>query len=180
MLQVTIKGGELYNSKTNEFITVPTTTLNLEHSLLSISKWESRWCKPFISKEPKTLKETIDYIRCMTITQNVDPNIYSFVDMAIINDINGYIEHPMTATTITDNSKKSSREIITSELIYCWMTLLGIPYDPCQKWHLNRLLMLINVCRLKSQKPKKMSKSEIFEQNRALNAARRAKLNSKG
>jgi hypothetical protein len=135
--------------------------------------------KPFLSKEPKTAAETIDYIKCMTITQNVNPRVYNSLTNKNIEDINEYIDKPMTATTFSSENKVGSREIITSELIYYWMFSLNIPME-CQKWHLNRLLTLIRVCNIKNQPPKKMSRREIASRNAQLNTARRKKLNSKG
>lgn len=178
MLLLTIPPIEMFNEKTSEFVYSKETKISLEHSLVSLSKWESRWNKPFLSKDNKTLEETIDYIRCMTITQNVDPEVYFRLTDENINTINKYIESPMTATTFSDNGH-SSREIITSELIYYWMISLNIPME-CQKWHLNRLLTLIRVCNIKNAPAKKMSRREIMNRNAALNAARRKKLNSTG
>ena len=178
MLLLTIPPIEMFNEKTDEFVYSKETKISLEHSLVSLSKWESRWNKPFLSKDNKTLEETIDYIRCMTITQNVDPEVYFRLTDENINTINKYIESPMTATTFSDNGH-SSREIITSELIYYWMISLNIPME-CQKWHLNRLLTLIRVCNIKNAPAKKMSRREIMNRNAALNAARRKKLNSTG
>ena len=168
----------MFNEKTSEFVYSKETKISLEHSLVSLSKWESRWNKPFLSKDNKTLEETIDYIRCITITQNVDPEVYFRLTDENTNTINKYIESPMTATTFSDNGH-SSREIITSELIYYWMISLNIPME-CQKWHLNRLLTLIRVCNIKNAPAKKMSRREIMNRNAALNAARRKKLNSTG
>ena len=178
MLLLTIPPIEMFNEKTCEFVYSKETKISLEHSLVSLSKWESRWNKPFLSKDNKTLEETIDYIRCMTITQNVDPEVYFRLTDENINTINKYIESPMTATTFSDNGH-SSREIITSELIYYWMISLNIPME-CQRWHLNRLLTLIRVCNIKNAPAKKMSRREIMDRNAALNAARRKKLNSTG
>lgn len=178
MLLLTIPPIEMFNEKTDEFVYSKEIKISLEHSLVSLSKWESRWNKPFLSKDNKTLEETIDYIRCMTITQNVDPEVYFRLTDENINTINKYIESPMTATTFSDNGH-SSREIITSELIYYWMISLNIPME-CQKWHLNRLLTLIRVCNIKNAPAKKMSRREIMNRNAALNAARRKKLNSTG
>ena len=178
MLLLTIPPIEMFNEKTSEFVYSKETKISLEHSLVSLSKWESRWNKPFLSKDNKTLEETIDYIRCMTITQNVDPEVYFRLTDENINTINKYIESPMTATTFSDNGH-SSREIITSELIYYWMISLNIPME-CQKWHLNRLLTLIRVCNIKNAPAKKMSRREIMNRNAALNAARRKQLNTKG
>lgn len=179
MLIITIPSQELFNDKTQEFVSSKECTISLEHSLVSISKWESKWNKPFLSKEQKTIEQTLDYIKCMTITQNVDPNIYNFLTQKNIEDINTYIDKPMTATTFPDSNNRNSREIITSELIYYWMITLNIPME-CQKWHLNRLLTLIRVCNVKNTPSKNMSRKEIMSTNAALNAARRKKLNSKG
>ena len=173
MLQITIPPGEMWDEMRNEFVSTKGQTLTLEHSLVSLSKWESKWHKPFLSKEPKTQIETIDYIKCMTLTQNVDPNIYQFITRDNINEINSYIDNPMTATTFSDReNKKPNRNIITAEIIYYWMIALNVPME-CQKWHLNRLLTLIKVCDIKNQPDKKMSRNEVLSRNKALNAARR-------
>lgn len=181
MLEITIEPGEMYNQETNEFFfPMPAKTLTLEHSLVSISKWESTWCKPFLTKTDKTFEESIDYIRCMTLTQNVDPDIYKFIDGSAMDKIRKYIEAPMTATTFTKNdSKVTNREIVTSEIIYYWMIAFNIPVE-FQKWHLNRLLTLINVCNIKNQPQKKMGRKDQFARQRALNAARRQSLNTTG
>jgi len=180
MLTVTLPAKEIYDEEKEEFSSTREQILQLEHSLVSLSKWESKWQKPFLSKEDKTYEETIDYIRCMTMTQNVDQSLYNYIDGDIIGVVNEYIDNPMTATTF---SKKSSgginREIITAEVIYYWMVTFNIPME-CQKWHLNRLLTLINVCNIKNQPTKKMSKRDIAAQNRAINAARKSRLNSRG
>ena len=180
MLKITIPSREMFNEKTQEFFHVHEYTIQLEHSLVSVSKWESKWNKPFLDKKEKTREETIDYIKCMTLTQNVDPNTYNLLTKENIIEINKYISSPMTATTFhEDPNKKGSGEIITSEIIYYWMISLNIPFE-CQKWHLNRLLTLIKVCSIKQQPPKKMSKRDVMSRNAALNAARRKQLNSKG
>jgi len=180
MLIITIPGGELFNDQTQEFLTVKEQTLQLEHSLVSLSKWESKWQKSFLHSREKTFEETIDYIKCMTITQNVDPIIYNRLTTSNIEQINNYISAPMTATTFSNiQNTTRSNEIITAELIYYWMISLNIPME-CQKWHLNRLLTLIRVCNIKSTPPKKMKRREIMSRNAALNAARRKQLNSKG
>lgn len=181
MLRLTIPAREFYIEETNEFITTKEQTLQLEHSLVSLSKWESKWCKSFISsREEKTREETIDYIKCMTITQNVDPSVYTYLTQDNINKVLEYINAPMTATFFSDDKTgKTNREPITSELIYYWMVSLQIPFK-CEKWHLNRLITLIRVCNLKNQPPKKMSKRDIMSRNARLNAARRQKHNTKG
>ena len=181
MLQITIPASEQWDEKKNEFVGVSKEqTLQLEHSLVSLSKWESKWCKSFFSKQEKTYEETLDYIKCMTLTQNVKPEVYNFLTRENIEQINKYIEAPRTATCFYDDkTSKASRETITSELIYYWMITLNIPFE-CQKWHLNRLLTLIRVCNIKNQPPKKMSRREIMSRNAALNAARRKQLNTRG
>lgn len=180
MLTINIPAREFFDEETQTFLTTKEQTLQLEHSLISISKWESKWQKPFLSmNEKKTSEETIDYIKCMTITKNVDPNVYNYLSKDLINKINKYIESPMTATTFSDNTKGRSREIITSELIYYWMISLNIPME-CQQWHINKLLTLIRVCNVKNTPPKKMSRKEIANRYASLNAARRSKLHSKG
>lgn len=180
MLHITIPAAEQFDEDKQEFIVTKEQTLCLEHSLVSLSKWESKWGKPFLSKEIKTFEETADYVRCMTITQNVDPNVYNFMTNGNIEEVNKYIAAPMTATWFAeDKGGKSNRETITSELIYYWMISLNIPFE-CQKWHLNRLLTLVRVCNTKNQPPKKMSQRDVMSRNAALNAARRKQLNSRG
>lgn len=180
MLQITIPATEQWDENTQEFIYTAERTLQLEHSLISISKWESKWNKPFISKEEKTEEETIDYIKCMTLSQNVDPSVYNFIPNDIRKEIKKYIDAPMTATHFRDvKNGKTSSEQTTSELIYYWMISFNIPFK-CEKWHLNRLLTLINVCERKNQSPKKMSQKAIMSQNASLNAARKRRLNTRG
>ena len=181
MLQITIPANELWDESKEEFIQVKETTLELEHSLVSLSKWESKWCKPFLTKNNKSDEEMLDYIRCMTITPKVKPEIYYALTRDNITQINDYINAPMTATWFSDDKqKRGSREIITSEIIYYWMIALNIPFE-CKKWHLNRLLTLIKVCNIKNDpNPKKMSKKSIMSRNAALNAARRKQFETKG
>lgn len=180
MLQITIPAARLWDERNERFIRTKEQTLQLEHSLVSISKWESKWRKPFLSKTKKTTEETIDYIRCMTLTQNVNPNVYFALTNENIKQVDDYIDAPMTATTFNENqSGKNNREIITAELVYYWMISLGIPVK-FDKWHINRLLTLIRVCNIKNQPPKKMSQSEIMRRNTELNAARRKQFNTKG
>ena len=180
MFQLSIPGAEYWDEQKQEFIYKKPVVLQLEHSLVSLSKWESKWNKAFLSKGEKTNEETLDYIKCMTITQNVNPDVYARLTTKNFEEINAYIDAPMTATTFgEDKSKKSNKEIITAELIYYWMIALNIPFE-CQKWHLNRLLALIRVCDIKNSPPKKMSKKEIMSRNAALNEARKKQLNTRG
>lgn len=180
MLQITIPATEQWDELNQEFVHTKEQTLRLEHSLVSLSKWESKWNKAFLTNKEKTNEETLDYVRCMTITQNVDPNVYRCLSRTNIEEINDYIAAPMTATYFSnENQGGVNRETVTSELIYYWMITLNIPFE-CQKWHLNRLITLIKVCDIKNTPPKKMSRGEIMSRNAALNAARRKKFNSKG
>lgn len=180
MLEITIPAGELYNEEINKFIEFKGCKIQLEHSLISLSKWESKWHKPFLKDTEKTPEEILDYIRCMTITQNVDPQAYNFITEEDAIAIKEYIEDPMSATVVTHSaSDPKSSKTVTSELIYYWMIALNIPSE-YQKWHLNRLMKLIEVCNAENAPPKKMSKAEIFRRNRELNEARKAALHSKG
>jgi hypothetical protein len=179
MLKIVIPPNEAFDETTNEFISFKGQTIQIEHSLVSLSKWESKWHKPFLSKGEKTTEETIDYVRCMTITQNVDPNVYKFVTSDNVKSIEAYIDERMTATTFNNPKQTINKSIITAEIIYYWMITFNIPFE-CQKWHLNRLLTLINVCSAKSQPPGKMNKKEIMSRNASLNAARKQALGTKG
>jgi hypothetical protein len=180
MLKITIPAIEQYDEVQNEFVTSKETVLQLEHSLVSLSKWESKWHKPFLTKEDKTTEETIAYVKCMTITQNIPDDVYKNLTNKNVMDVRDYIAAEMTATTFANiDQKVTNREIITSEIIYYLMITLNIPFE-CQKWHLNRLLTLINVCNIKSAPPKKMGKSELMNRNATLNAARKQALNTKG
>ena len=180
MLELTIPRTDLWDERNQRFIPVKEQKLRLEHSLVSLSKWESKWCKVFLSKEQKTYEETIDYIRCMTLTQNVDPLVYQCITNSHIDAVNTYIEAPMTASTVKEEKGGPiNRQQITSELIYYWMTAYHIPFE-CQKWHFNRLMTLIRVCEEKNKPPKKMSKKEIMARNNRLNDERRKKLGTKG
>jgi len=179
VLEITIPN-TYFDQEKQEFITLNNTTLRLEYSLLSISKWEAKWKIPFLSKEEKTYEQTVDFVRCMTLTQNVNPIVYQNLTKDILNEVFLYINDPMTATTIKQTNGKHSREVVTSELVYYWMVALQIPFDPCEKWHFNRLMTLIEVTSIKNQPPKKMGKKKTAQSNAAINAARRARLGSKG
>lgn len=156
-------------------------TIKIEHSLVAIAKWEAKWHVPFLDdKTEKTAEMMLDYIRCMTISQNIDPEVYNNLTEENIKEINEYIDNPMTATWFNDQNKRGGkREVVTSELVYYWMIAQNIPpeYD---KWHFNRLMTLIRVCSEKNAPQKKMSKREIMNQNRALNEARKKAHHTKG
>lgn len=181
MLKITIPETELWDEKTETFVKIEPKELILEHSLESLSEWESKWCKPFYSNKEKTDEENIDYIKCMTINEDVDDFSYLCLTEENIKRIKQYIDAPMTATTFRgENEQKHNRsEVMTNEIIYYYMITLNIPFE-CQKWHLNRLLTLIRVCTIKSKPPKKMSQSEIMRRNSALNEARRKKFRTNG
>lgn len=180
MLRLNLPSQEFYIEKTGEFQYVEGQTIELEHSLFSISKWESKWNKSFLSSSSLTKEETIDYIRCMTLTKDVNPLLYAGIGNDHMELINNYIQAPMTATVINRrNQPAPSRKTITSEVIYYWMISCGIPFE-CQYWHINRLLTLIEVCSAENSPKKKMSKKDIYAQNRALNEARRKAYNTRG
>ncbi len=180
MLEITIPAGEYFDENRNEFVYTKVQTLQLEHSLLSLSKWESKWNKAFLGRKEKTNEELLDYVRCMTITKNVDPGVYYRLTDENYKEINAYIEAPMTATTFNNRKANSTnREVVTSELIYYWMIAFNIPVE-FQKWHLNRLLTLIRVCDIKNSKPQKYSMVDTMKRNAELNAKRRRQLKSKG
>ena len=171
---------ERWDEENEVFIPPVIQTLELEHSLASVSKWEEKWHKPFFSTEEKTNEESIYYIKCMTLNENVDPDVYNHITKYDEAEIYNYMNDPATATTIReDKNPKNSRKIITSELIYCWMTQLNIPFE-CDKWRLNRLIMLIRTCSAENAPSKKMSKKELIERNAAINAANRKRFMSKG
>ena len=180
MLTLRIPKIEYFNQTTNEFLTIDEQTIQLEHSLVSLAKWEAKWKKPFIGNTTKTNKEIFDYIKCMTITQNVNPLTYYHLPNSVLEEINSYIDDSMTATTFKEAKTSNNQdEIITSELIYYWMITLNIPIE-FQKWHLNRLLTFIRVCNIKNSPPKKMSLKDQASETRRLNAERRKMYNTKG
>jgi hypothetical protein len=180
MLRIFVPARQFFDEEKMEFVQIDGYELQLEHSLVSLAKWEAKWCKPFLSKIDKTPEETNDYIRCMTMNQNTHFVAYNLFPQSVVKQVMDYINQPMTATTFANqNDKQTSKEVITAEIVYYWMITFNIPVE-FQKWHLNRLLTLINVCSIKNQPPKKANKKEINARNRALNAERRAKYNTPG
>lgn len=180
MLRLDLPKIELYDQKTNSFYTTEAQQIELEHSLVAVSEWESKWHKAFLTKEPKTSEEMQDYVRCMTLTKDVDPIVYQYLPADASYKINKYIEDPMTATWFRkDEQQRPNRETVTAELIYYWMIQCEIPFE-CQHWHLNKLLTLIHVCDVKNTPAKKMGKGELMRRNSELNALRRSKYHTKG
>lgn len=181
MITIVTPETEAFNDEKEEFYTIPEKRLSFEHSLVSLSKWEQKYEKPFLSSNEKTRQEWLDYIICMELDGLDAIDWVPFLSSQNISDITAYVSKKMTATTIKERSGARSRapRIMTSEVIYAQMVLLGIPFE-CQHWHLNRLLTLIRVCQEDMSPPKKMSQSEILEQNRALNHARLQKYQTRG
>ena len=181
MLQVKVPGREFFDEQTQTFYDTKPCVLKLEHSLLSISKWESKWHKPFLTPledKPISREEMMDYIICMSLSSNIDKEVVLSLSNSDIDKITKYIKNPMTATTFVDRKRSLKKEIITSEIVYYWMVMYNIPFE-CEKWHINRLLTLIRVCTVKMN-TEKMSKKDLYAQNRALNMARRKRLGTKG
>ncbi|NCU31628.1 MAG: hypothetical protein EOM23_01530 [Candidatus Moranbacteria bacterium] len=187
MLTIKIPKRRFWNSDIEEFVNTKEYTLSLEHSLVSVSKWEAKWHVPFISDDKKTQEQTLDYIKFMTLTQNIDDNVYTLLTKENFKEIDDYIANKMTATWFAEpigpKPRPIRKKVITSELIYYWMISLEIPFE-CQKWHLNRLLTLIKVCHEKSKsandKPKSKNKRDILSKNAELNAMRRKQMGTSG
>lgn len=180
MLTFIVEAGEYFNNITEEFIQIPRSVITIEHSLKSIREWESRWKLPFFSDEEKTPEQILDYIRCMTVNKNVDPNAYSFISAATFKRIESYLEDPMNGTKIysnrpQDNKPKAlpKKKKMSSEEVYFQMIALGIPVEWGEKLHFNYLNSLIHVCAIKSNPDKKMTKEESAKYQRQLNEQRR-------
>lgn len=179
MLSINIPDQELFDNQTQEFITLHGGKLVLEHSLLSVYKWESKWKKPFLSKKEKTPEESRDYIRCMVVSGEIDPILYCFIPDQIISKVDDYINDPMSATTFQKTNEPQPRDIVTAEIIYWEMTVLNIPIE-FETRHLNHLLSLIKVCSIKNGPAKKKSKKERIEENRKRNEMNKKFFNTKG
>lgn len=176
---------EFFDEQKEEYVYVDIqeTKIKIEHSLISLKKWEQTWHTPFLSKSDKTYEELTDYIRCMTLSHNIDPIVYKYIPKEVIEKVVEYIKDPMTATWFKEDNlmgaQKNSREIVTAEIIYYWMIALSIPVE-FEKWHLNQLLTLIKVVNIKNGKPKKVDKRIAAKERMALNKRRREQYNSKG
>lgn len=181
MLEIEIPGETIYDDETEKFVDVSKTVkLTLEHSLISLSKWEAKYERPFLGDKNQTVEETLDYIKFMTVTRNVDDSVYDRLTRENSVAIANYIAASNTATTFNSfDEKPSSREVITSEIIYYWMVALSIPFE-CEKWHINRLLTLIRVINEKNKPEKKIDRQTLIARQRELNEARKKKLNTKG
>lgn len=179
-LPLRLRESDFYDDRTDRFISVKEKNVVLEHSLLSIAKWEAKWHKPYFSFEQKTEEEFRDYLRCMSLTPNVEADDFCSLTAEQYQEILDYMKDTQTATTFHNQEKKKSREILTNEIIYYLMAEFGLPFDPCQKWHINHLMALIDVCALKNQPAKKMSNAEMLKQRRSLNAMRRNKYKTHG
>lgn len=179
MLTIVVLGKDYYDEASEKFVTLDDVTLELEHSLVSLSKWESKFEKPFLGGD-KSGEEVFEYIKIMTLTPNVPDEVFHRLSSENVDEVNNYINAKMTATWFNERpGSPRSREVVTAELIYHWLTVFQIPFE-CENWHLNRLFTLIRVCEAKQEKPKKMSKAEIAARNRDINARRRKELGTKG
>lgn len=188
MLRMIVPAGEYWVEERQEFFYTRESVLELEHSLAAIARWESKWKKPFLDtggiiksdKPDKSPDEFYDYIRCMTINEPEDKRCYRSLTQIQIAAIAAYIQDPATATTFSRHeSRRFSSQVVTAELVYYWMTTLNIPFE-CENWNFNRLLTLIRVCSIKSQKQKKKPMREVVSERKALNAERQAKYKTRG
>ena len=194
MLTLTIPGKQNWDPVKQEFLYTAPVELKLEHSLLSLAKWESKWHIPFLSNAgAMTREQGLDYLRCMTVSKGVPPEVYTRLTREQCDALNAYMNDPATATWFRGERKPNepppadtrprrrtgSGTETTAEVIYSQMFQLGIPKE-CEKWHLNRLLTLIRVCQESQNPPKKMRSREWAAERKALNEKRKAKMHTRG
>lgn len=181
MLQITLPSGRFFDEETEDFVVFPQVTLKLEHSLISIHKWESKWHKSYLNNQNPSIEEQLDYIRCMSLDPNFDITVFGRMKSNDFAKIREYISSPMTATVIhrKKDQRNASDQFVTAELIYYWMIQFGIPFE-CNKWHLNQLLTLIEICSIKQNTGNKMNKRDAALMRAAANESRRKKLGSRG
>lgn len=180
MLKIMVGAEEAFDEETQEFVFLGGVELQLEHSLVSLSKWESKYEKPFLGSDEKTPEELVGYVKAMLLTPEVPEEVFTRLNEANFTAINTYINAKMTATWFSEApGAPKAREVITNELIYYWLTVFQIPFE-VETWHLNRLFTLIRICNVKSAKPQKMSRSEIAHRNRQLNEQRRMQHKTSG
>jgi hypothetical protein len=180
MLTLHVAGVESFDDNSQEFTNQGEVVLELEHSLVSLSKWESLHEKPFLGKEAKTPQEIVSYVKCMSLGDDIAPEVFDQLNIQHFDEISEYIDAKRSATWFSDQpGTPQSREVITSELIYYWMTVFNIPFE-CERWHLNRLFTLIRICNVKQSKPEKMSRADLARRNREVNAMRKQQLGTSG
>jgi hypothetical protein len=180
MLTLHVAGVESFDDNSQEFTSKGEVVLELEHSLVSLSKWESIHEKPFLGKEAKTPQEIVSYVKCMSLGDDIAPEVFDQLNIKHFDEISEHIDAKKSATWFSDQpGTPKSREVITSELIYYWMTVFNIPFE-CERWHLNRLFTLIRICNVKQSKPEKMSRADVAQRNRELNAMRKQQLGTSG
>jgi len=179
MLTIIVGGTEFYDELKEKFVVDGGTPLKLEHSLVSLSKWEATYERPFLGKEEKTGEEVLAYVQCMAMDQKTPGEVFQQLSVKNFEAINEYIDAKMTATWFSDAPVPRTTEVVTAELVYYWMTVFNIPWE-AQHWHLNRLFTLIRICNIKAAKPKKMSRTELAARQRSLNEQRKAQLGTKG
>lgn len=145
--------------------------LQFEHSLLSLSKWESKSKTPFLATPVKTAEVLLDYFEDMLLTPGTPPGIIYRLSPEQLKELTEYINDPMSASSVPqEGPNRRTPEITTSELIYYWMTALKIPFNPAETWHLNRLMMLIQIANYKNQPEKKRRPGQVLNDWREQNA----------
>lgn len=181
-------GDELFDEETNTFLHPVGKKLHLEHSLLSISKWEAEWEIPFLNTD-KTSEQSLSYIKCCVLDDDFDELLLNTLSDKNILDFNAYLSKGMTAKKIIDlrsslsqkrkSRRPASQKALTSEDIYYSMIQFHV-WKECEEWPLQRLLSLLQLCSLKSNSTGEMSKSDQAKFYREENARRKAKYHTNG